>query len=302
MSRPLFSIIVPTYNRAAWIRKTLESALNQTYSNIEVIIVDDGSTDATEEVIASIKNERLRYVKKVNGERGSARNYGASVAKGDYLSFLDSDDLLYRHHVETAIEIISTHPGIQMFHMAYDFRDEQGDWIRDAEFLPSLKRAILQGNPLSCNGVVMTREVALSNPFSENRALSGLEDWELWIRLNYRYGIATFSKVTSTVVDHVDRSVLIADSNKIVSKVETFCQIVKATLLQNLSSVDVRLVHASALGYGALHLALAGASRKLVLHHLARSIRLRPFTLLSRRTLVIFRLLLWPSAGLPPGI
>ena len=71
-----FSVIIPTYNRSQFILKTIQSVLEQTYKDFEVIVIDDGSTDDTEEVVKSISNPQLSYYKKVNAERGAARNLG----------------------------------------------------------------------------------------------------------------------------------------------------------------------------------------------------------------------------------
>jgi glycosyltransferase involved in cell wall biosynthesis len=93
----LVSIIVPTYNRAHLIKRALESIFRQTYANLELIIIDDGSTDDTEFVIAAYTNKSyfpVRYYKKNNGGCASARNMGVSLATGDALAFLDSDDEL----------------------------------------------------------------------------------------------------------------------------------------------------------------------------------------------------------------
>src|SRR5437868_10948529 len=101
-----FSIIIPTYNRASVIKKTIDTTLNQSYPGYEVIVVDDGGTDNTEEVIRAIGNNKITYYKKENAERAAARNYGAAMAKGDYLTFVDSDDLLYQNYLETANDCI----------------------------------------------------------------------------------------------------------------------------------------------------------------------------------------------------
>jgi glycosyltransferase involved in cell wall biosynthesis len=97
---PFFSIIIPTYNRAHLIGNTIQSVLSQSYPHFEIIVVDDGSTDNTEDVIASFDSPKIRYIKIKNSERGYARNYGAKQAKGEWLYFLDSDDKLYPNHLE----------------------------------------------------------------------------------------------------------------------------------------------------------------------------------------------------------
>ena len=88
-----FSVIVPIYNSEKYIKKCLDSLVNQTFKNIEIILVNDGSTDNSEDIIKQyLKDKRIIYLKKENGGQASARNLGLSKAKGDYISFIDSDD------------------------------------------------------------------------------------------------------------------------------------------------------------------------------------------------------------------
>jgi len=91
---PLVTIVIPTFNRADMIGEAIDSALDQTYQNIEIIIVDDGSTDNTEALVREkySNNARIRYAKQPNAGASVARNHGAKLAKGTYISFLDSDD------------------------------------------------------------------------------------------------------------------------------------------------------------------------------------------------------------------
>ncbi len=92
MSDILFSIIIPTYNRANMLTKAIESVLAQTYDNWELIIIDDGSTDNTKEVISSYKSNKIIYIYQKNQKESVARNKGIDTAKGDYICFLDDDD------------------------------------------------------------------------------------------------------------------------------------------------------------------------------------------------------------------
>jgi len=90
---PTVSVIIPTYNRAHTIGRAIKSVLNQTYQDFEIIVVDDGSTDNTEEVVKSFRDKRIRYIQhKKNKGAAAARNTGIKSAKGKYIAFQDSDD------------------------------------------------------------------------------------------------------------------------------------------------------------------------------------------------------------------
>src|SRR5688500_3798223 len=100
MKKPiLFSIVIPTYNRSVFIKKIVDCFINQSYSNFELIVVDDGSTDDTGKVLENITDSRIRYYWKENGERGAARKFGALMSKGDYINYFDCDDIAYSNHL-----------------------------------------------------------------------------------------------------------------------------------------------------------------------------------------------------------
>ncbi|MBK8055093.1 MAG: glycosyltransferase family 2 protein [Saprospiraceae bacterium] len=112
---PFFSIIIPTYNRAHTIRRPLDSILAQTFTDWELIIVDDGSTDDTQSVVDSYHDVRISYVWQENQERSAARNHGIRLAKGEWICFLDSDDEYMNHHLETHYNCIIENPTIKAF-------------------------------------------------------------------------------------------------------------------------------------------------------------------------------------------
>src|SRR5687767_2314894 len=120
-----FSVIIPTYNRAGFIIEAVDTVLQQTYPEFEVIVVDDGSIDNTAEVIAGKygSESRVRYFYKQNEERAAARNFGLRQASGEYAVFFDSDDLMKPHYLATLSGIIDTNPGICMLAASYNFID-----------------------------------------------------------------------------------------------------------------------------------------------------------------------------------
>lgn len=103
---PLFSIILPTYNRSVWLSKAINSVLSQSFHDWELIIIDDGSTDNTEETVKAIKDKRIRYFFQENIGRGGVRNTGINEANGLYITFLDDDDYYLPGHLSTFNEII----------------------------------------------------------------------------------------------------------------------------------------------------------------------------------------------------
>ena len=204
---PFFSIIIPSYNRAHLIGLTLKSILNQSLSDFEILVVDDGSADDTETVVRSMKDARVHYFKKENEERGAARNFGTKNAKGKYVNFFDSDDVMLPHHLQTAYDYLMTNQDAQWLHLAYDYRDQQGTLLASKnDFKEETSKTILFDNVLSCNGIIMRKDVADLHPFREERALASSEDWELWIRLVCRYRLFMLNTITSTVVTHNMRS------------------------------------------------------------------------------------------------
>ena len=106
----IVSIIIPVYNAQKYLANTLDSVLKQTYKNLEIILVDDGSTDNTEEICESYAkiDSRIKVINKENGGVSSARNYGLALAKGEYISFVDSDDFLVADMIETLVDDIQT--------------------------------------------------------------------------------------------------------------------------------------------------------------------------------------------------
>jgi len=109
MDTPFFSIILPTYNRANFISKAIESVLSQTFTDFELIIVDDGSKDTTKEIVTSyLTDSRTSYIFQENQERSIARNNGISNSKGQYICFLDSDDYYLPHHLSILFENIKS--------------------------------------------------------------------------------------------------------------------------------------------------------------------------------------------------
>src|SRR6201994_3251093 len=110
MTSERLSVVIPAFNAATTIRAAVRSTLSQTMPVLEVIVVDDGSTDATAEVVAAMEDPRVRLVSRANGGPSAARNAGIAAARGEWVAFLDSDDLWLPRYVETATAALSGAP------------------------------------------------------------------------------------------------------------------------------------------------------------------------------------------------
>lgn len=291
----LISIVVPTYNRADLIEKTIHSVLEQTYFNFELIIVDDGSTDNTQSVVNPyLVDDRIQYHKIKNSERGAARNFGVKKSSGSYITFLDSDDIFLPWHLETAAEKIKLAENPPAFHLSYEMLHPDGR-VDSVPSLPSpVNDKLLEGNFLSCMGVFLRRDIAQKNPFDEDRQLSGSEDYELWMRIAARIPILAFPEVTSRLINHENRSVIQTDPKKLV---------IRIALLDKKLQADPKFIErfGDRLGmftsyrtlYLALHLALSG-ERWQAFKSLLYTAKKYPYTIVSYRFAVaVKKILLW---------
>jgi glycosyltransferase involved in cell wall biosynthesis len=210
MKRPLFSIVIPTYNRADFIIDTINSALAQDDDDFEVVVVDDGSTDNTEAaVLKTFRHlEKVRYYKQVNSERGAARNRGIAEARGRYVVFLDSDDRMRSNHLSALREIIEKRPGINFLATKYEF-------IRDGQISSAGLEGITEGEygaDFFLRGAPIGSVFCINkdNPdlkwFEEDRRYATSEDWMFLVQNLVKHKIYIGDKVTMTVDDHDQRS------------------------------------------------------------------------------------------------
>ena len=292
----LFTVIIPSYNRADFIAKTIQSVLNQTCSNFELIIVDDGSTDSTEKTIFSFKDPRIKYFKKENAERGAARNFGVSKAKGDYITFLDSDDLLYSKYLEEANLFIANNNEINIFHQLFEVRNNSDKLIQSADYSNSnvFKSLITKGNFMACQGMFLKADFAKSNLFIEDRSLAGSEDYELWLRISTTTNIVINPVVTSALVQHPERSVIKINVAKLVSRKELMLHYLLSNYLINKKLLKFKnQLKTGAYSYISLHVALSKQSKKIALKYLFKAIKQSPMFIFKRRFFAIIKHLIF---------
>jgi glycosyltransferase involved in cell wall biosynthesis len=193
MQNPFFSIVMPTYNRQDFLPKSIGSIQRQSYSNWELIIIDDASTDQTQEVLASYSTDiRIRiHRNSVNMERSASRNYGMKLAQGTYICFLDSDDCYLPHHLETLFKYITEcNYEVAFFHTTAAINDGNGNRLRILKFDYSVGRnrveQVLQ-NHIPIHTVALHHEI--TSRFQFDTSLSINEDVYFFAKIAALYEI-----------------------------------------------------------------------------------------------------------------
>jgi len=211
MEKPFFSIIIPAYNRADIIMRTIDSVLNQIFKNFEIIVVDDGSKDNTAEVIKSIPDSRVKYIYQNNAERSVARNNGAKNALGEFLLFLDSDDSYEPNHLEGLFNFIQTLENKDVLivcNCRYHVIDSKGE-----HFETPIHPKIIDGQDLEFvlfNPVTPTRvclNKTIFNDFQFDPKIVIVEDQVLWISVATKYKVVQFLPYSVNYTLHEENSV-----------------------------------------------------------------------------------------------
>jgi glycosyltransferase involved in cell wall biosynthesis len=175
------SIIVPCYNQAKYLDEALQSVLEQTYTNWECIIVNDGSPDNTEEVAGKWveKDNRFIYLDKENGGLSSARNVGINITKGEFILPLDADDKIGTNYIELAMQSFKSDTSLKVVYCkAEKFGFESGIW----DLQPFSLKSLATQNMIFCSSMYRKSDWEKVGGYDINM-LNGFEDWEFWIAL-----------------------------------------------------------------------------------------------------------------------
>lgn len=195
-SETTVSVIIPAYNAAPYLAEAISSALAQSFDGLEIIVVDDGSTDATPCVIESF-GDRVRSVRQENGGVAEALNKGISLARGRYVSLLAADDLLCEGAIATRVKLLDEDPDAGFVHAAAYEIDERGDILRTrvrsgAPVVTQHPREavidLLRRNTVVCSSV-MIRKSCLDEVGGFYQECMPGEDWHMWLRLAARYNV-----------------------------------------------------------------------------------------------------------------
>jgi len=198
----LFSIVIATFNRASIIRRSILSIINQTYTNWELIVVDDGSTDNTEEVVNSFEDARIKYFYKKNEDKSIARNFGIDKATGEYISFLDDDDYYLPGFLSKFNEKIQSDKFPASVYMCYESVEKGKDLIKNRIPIKYNKNPIrlLWEIQTSIRPFVISKEVLNVERFKEDCKYG--EDFHLIMRIVLKNRIHILNEYLSVNVIH----------------------------------------------------------------------------------------------------
>lgn len=202
----LFSVVIPLYNKRDYIKETIESVLSQTYTDFEVIIVNDSSTDDSLAIAQSFDDGRIRIYTKPNGGVSDTRNYGLKKANGEYICFLDADDLWNNNYLKNLTSIISKYPNAGFICGAYTtFKNKVNNIIKTTIFdevpesyvakIDFFKESVKRKRIISLTSSVCVRKIILENMdtwFAE-RVNNG-EDADMWVRLAIETDVVYYNK------------------------------------------------------------------------------------------------------------
>jgi glycosyltransferase involved in cell wall biosynthesis len=207
---PFFSVIIPSYNRSEFLPSTIQSILSQDFQDFEILVIDDGSTDNTRDVMVPFcaQNERITYFHKANEERAAARNFGIKHAKGDFIIFLDSDDEFLPGHLSHLKQLIGENPKINFFATKFDFIENGQVFKAPIDRLNAGifdYRILKRGNPFACNVCIRKNNVDL-RLFKEDRSFSGMEDWIFLFANTWSQDLLLSAETTVRMNEHPNRS------------------------------------------------------------------------------------------------
>ena len=182
---PLVSVIIPTFNHGKYLDKALNSVLNQTYTNFEIIVIDNNSDDNTDDIVKKFNDKRIQFIKINNkGIIAASRNKGIKISRGEWISFLDSDDWWKKEKLEVCVNHINS----EVDFIYHDLEKIPNDNIIYRIFNkkkklkePILKNLLIKGNTIYNSSVILRKKIILKvNYIDENPNLIAGEDYNTW--------------------------------------------------------------------------------------------------------------------------
>ena len=274
----LVSVIIPTFNRAGLLPQTIKSVLKQTYKRIEILIVDDGSTDDTREVVASFSDERIRYFRIDHfGYPAPARNKGLSEARGNFIAMLDSDDLWFPRELSTQMKVFESNPSLFLVGTnIVNYPIPSGPVLKLKRDTIVSFREIFSINCIITSSVLFKKSIVQEiGLLDDRRRVKSVEDFDYWLRLLHAHdkSVLILKQVLTAYRIHENN---ISQISQTVGPLKELQHIVHVYAKYNdLYPELVRRIIASRLDF--IHYALV--KKRIVEHQMSLSAFLGPATL-----------------------
>lgn len=187
---PLISVIIPAYNAEKTIKKTIESVLSQTFSDFELIIINDGSQDSTLDIVYSIQDSRIKVFSYPNSGQPASRNRGFAHSCGEYISFIDADDCWTADKLEAQFRALQDNPQAAVAYSWTNCIDESGQFLRRGSYITAqgdvyAKLLLIDFIESGSNPLICSQALAAVGSF--DGSLTNVHDWDMWLRLAARY-------------------------------------------------------------------------------------------------------------------
>ncbi len=203
---PKVTVIIPTYNRAHYLGEAIRSVLDQSFADLELIVVDDGSTDGTDELVRAIADRRVLYLHQSQRGISAAMNAGVDSARAKYIARLDSDDRWLPDMLATLVPVLDTRPEIGAVYAQGQAMDREGRMLTHVQGLPlrfeddSLRSIVY--DDCTCNITVVARRECFERAGRYDETLIANEDWDMWLRVSRNYRFAFVDKVVASIRWH----------------------------------------------------------------------------------------------------
>ncbi|MEA5567050.1 glycosyltransferase family 2 protein [Anabaena sp. UHCC 0399] len=206
------SVIIPAYNAMQYLPETVSSVFQQTFTNFEILIINDGSSDNIQEWVLNLTDKRVKLISQQNQGVSVARNTGISQAQGEYIAFVDADDLWDATKLEKQVSFLDNNPTIGLVHSWMAVIDEQGKptgRIMASDTEGSAWKQLVEKNTVACSSVMVRRLCFQTvEGFSprQNEYPVDVEDWEMWIRIAAHYPFAVIKEPLIFYRQHISNT------------------------------------------------------------------------------------------------
>ena len=251
---PKVSVIIPAYNAMTYLPESVESVRRQTFTDFEVLLIDDGSSDEIVQWATQITDPRVKLISQKNQGVSEARNTGIAHAQGEYVAFLDADDLWEPTKLEKQVRCLEDNPAVGLVDTWVILATEQGFptdkvWISKAE--GDVWKQIVEESLLTCGSTPMIRSCCFKTVGLFDRNLQIAEDWDMWIRIASRYSFAVVKEPLVRYRQH---------PNNTSKKCEVMLKNFRIVIEKTFQSVPSELLYLKNRAYGRANLYIAWKS------------------------------------------